>query len=146
MKNNILHTEFIIGSRKTIFLDLKKTKNGINYLAVTQSLINKDGTNDRSTIVFFESDLAAFAKAFSKMCVNFYAKDFQRTSNKRMSLIKEHKKAYGRWSEEEDSELEKLFTAGCGVKDLVKKMGRSEGGIRSRLEKIGLVQKELTEA
>lgn len=53
----------------------------------------------------------------------------------------EHPNAYRRWSEGQDEELKQLFAGGWKVKDLADKFGRRRGAIRSRLEKLGLLER-----
>jgi DNA helicase-2/ATP-dependent DNA helicase PcrA len=51
----------------------------------------------------------------------------------------EHPKAYARWTKEEEELLRKQFLAGIKISQLAKTLGRKQGGIRSRLRRLGLI-------
>ena len=44
-----------------------------------------------------------------------------------------------RWRPEEDARLAERFRAGAGLRELMEEFGRSRGGIRARLEHLGLI-------
>lgn len=50
-----------------------------------------------------------------------------------------HGGAYGPWTTEADEELRRLFKNGLSKDDLCERFGRTQGGILSRLKKLGLV-------
>jgi len=43
------------------------------------------------------------------------------------------------WSAEDDEELRRLFAAGNSVTDLALLFGRTNNGVRQRLERLGLI-------
>ena len=45
------------------------------------------------------------------------------------------------WTEEEDALLAELYKSGSTVKELKERFKRTSGSIRSRLERLGLIQK-----
>lgn len=49
-----------------------------------------------------------------------------------------HAKAYAPWTEEEDKILESYFNQGLSTKEIANHMARNEGGIVSRVKKLGL--------
>ena len=49
-----------------------------------------------------------------------------------------HAKAYAPWTEEEDKTLESYFNQGLSSKEIAKRMDRNEGGIVSRVKKLGI--------
>lgn len=51
--------------------------------------------------------------------------------------------AYRRWKKEDDEKLRKLYNQGTSVKALAKTLSRGEGGIASRLKKLGLVKENI---
>jgi len=53
-------------------------------------------------------------------------------------ILKEHPRAYERWTEEEDQLLKQKFSEGAAVQDLAKFFQRRPSAIRSRLRKLGL--------
>ena len=52
---------------------------------------------------------------------------------------KDHPKAYAPWSEKEDQSLKAGYLRGRSISNLATALGRSEGVIRSRLKKLGLM-------
>jgi hypothetical protein len=55
------------------------------------------------------------------------------------TLRKESPQAFRRWTDEEEKKLKDLFKRDAGIAELAKLLGRKEGGIRARLEKLGLI-------
>jgi hypothetical protein len=55
-------------------------------------------------------------------------------------LRKEHPQAFRRWTDEEEGKLKDLFKREAAIPELAKLLGRKEGGIRARLEKLGLIE------
>ena len=53
-----------------------------------------------------------------------------------------HAKAYAPWTEDEDKTLESYFNQGLSTKEIAKRMDRNEGGIVSRVNKLGLEAKQ----
>ncbi|MXX24909.1 MAG: RecQ family ATP-dependent DNA helicase [Caldilineaceae bacterium SB0668_bin_21] len=58
---------------------------------------------------------------------------------------REHTRANGKWSSEDDEKLKEMYAAGHSVAELAKHFGRSNGAIRSRLNKLGLGQDSATD-
>ena len=56
------------------------------------------------------------------------------------TLRKESPQAFRRWTPEEERKLQELFKRDAGIPELAKLLGRKEGGIRARLEKLGLIE------
>ncbi|WP_083964368.1 DNA helicase RecQ [Shimazuella kribbensis] len=54
-------------------------------------------------------------------------------------IQKTHPKAYKPWTKEEEEQLRSLFDNGQSVTEIAQTLGRQTGGIRSRLEKLGLI-------
>lgn len=52
----------------------------------------------------------------------------------------QHPRAYEKWSEEEDQQLRQLVQAGMKEKGIAAQLQRQPGAIRSRLEKLDLVE------
>ena len=55
-------------------------------------------------------------------------------------IRREHARAYGKWSVQEDEELHRKHAMGSNVRELAGHFGRQPGAIRSRLKKLGLVK------
>lgn len=54
------------------------------------------------------------------------------------AIRQKHPRAYEKWSEEEETELRKLFASGWKVCDIAGKLQRQPGAIQSRLLRMGL--------
>ena len=59
-------------------------------------------------------------------------------------LRQAHPRAYEPWTTDETNSLNVMFRQGVCIKDISEKIGRGEGAIRSRLEKIGLIKPQHT--
>lgn len=55
-------------------------------------------------------------------------------------LREAHPRAYEAWLTEETNSLNRMFRQGVCLKDMAEALGRGEGAIRSRLEKLGLMK------
>lgn len=55
-------------------------------------------------------------------------------------LRETHPRAYEAWLTEETNSLNRMFRQGMSLKDMAETLGRGEGAIRSRLEKLGLIK------
>ncbi|WP_298527876.1 hypothetical protein [uncultured Christiangramia sp.] len=53
-------------------------------------------------------------------------------------IRKSHENAYKPWTSEEETHLTELFEQGFTIKEIARKMKRQNGGIKSRLRKLGL--------
>jgi DNA-binding NarL/FixJ family response regulator len=63
------------------------------------------------------------------------------TRQQRLRRIRaKHPRAYEKWSEEEDQQLRQLVQAGMKEKDIAAQLQRQLGAIRSRMEKLGLIE------
>ena len=49
-----------------------------------------------------------------------------------------YKRAYERWSKEEDFQLKGEFSDGISISEIVSNHDRNEGAIRARIKKLGL--------
>lgn len=54
-------------------------------------------------------------------------------------IREKHPQAYRSWTSDEEARLKKMFERGKQMKEMSEKLGRKPGGIRSRLQKLGLV-------
>ena len=62
-------------------------------------------------------------------------------SNNFEKIREKHQNAYRPWSKEEEGKLIQNFKSGIPIKDLSEIFGRQNGGIKSRLIKLGLIEK-----
>jgi hypothetical protein len=64
-------------------------------------------------------------------------------ASERLAELKERNPNHGRaWTAAEEQELARLFHDGVSVPELVERLGRSRGGIRSALVRLGLVERK----
>jgi hypothetical protein len=56
-------------------------------------------------------------------------------------IRREHPRAYRSWAPAEDRVLAERFGSGMSIQELARLHERQEGGIRSRLRKLGLIEK-----
>ncbi|PZF79318.1 hypothetical protein [Jiangella anatolica] len=64
-------------------------------------------------------------------------------SYKLTKIRRDHPKAYARWTAEEEEVLARLHGEGRSISDIARTMQRQPGGIRSRLERLGLQTPEV---
>lgn len=57
------------------------------------------------------------------------------------TIRQEHSQAYRPWSEQDEAYLRQRFAEGARIPDLADELGRQPGGVRSRLRKLGLVDR-----
>ena len=144
-KQNVLHSEMVKSNNKAYYLDLKKAENGNNYLVITQSKATEDDKYERIKMILFENEVEQFASAFSKILFNFNRSNKpQKVKDEKYieEVRKDYPNAFQPWTKEDEELLTALFNEGKSVSDLSKSFQRNEGGIRARLDKLGLATKE----
>ena len=57
-------------------------------------------------------------------------------------IREKHQNAYRKWTPEEEKEVVSQFKEGKSIKNISALSGRQVGGIRARLIKLGLIEKE----
>lgn len=136
---NLVHTEFVNGYDKSIYLDLKKANSGNNYLVITQSRRVDEENRERTKIILFEHEIAKFSEAMMRSLLRFnlVKKDKEKISKK-------YSKAFTRWTVEDEQQLAELYTQGCAVEDLTISLERNAAAITARLKKLGLMIAEET--
>lgn len=63
-----------------------------------------------------------------------------RTKNQNEKIRQKYPRAYVKWSREEDEKLKNEYASGQQIGELAKKFQRQSGAIRSRLQKLGLIE------
>jgi len=65
----------------------------------------------------------------------------KKTATGKLKEIREkHANAFKKWDEAQEKELKDLYEKGIKISEIAKKMGRKYGGIKMRLEKMGLIE------
>ena len=149
-KQNVLHTERVNSNGKVYFLDLKEAENGNNYLVINQTKMMDDDKSERIKMILFENEIEQFATAFSRIIFKFNPSEKRNEKQNGKfdekyieEVRKEHPNAYQPWTKEDEELLVALFNDGKTVIELSKSFQRNEGGIKARLEKLGLAIKEI---
>jgi F-box protein, helicase, 18 len=75
--------------------------------------------------------------------ISGWSKRFEKPAKEKSRYYEEkrlvHKNAYKPWSPENEDELRSLFNAGTAINEIASHFGRNEGGIISRLKKLGYI-------
>ncbi len=114
-----------------VFIDLKND----GCLQITISKPKDDGTYDRERLLISKSKVIEMKEAIENL-------KLKENKTKVYTLEDIRKKigvsAYVRWTPEEEDKLLQLHNKGLTIKEIAKKHARSNGAIRSRLEKLGI--------
>lgn len=81
---------------------------------------------------------AAAREALEVLDSGAYQGEDKKPSDRLDEIRKVHPRAYEKWSDEEDSQLAKLFQSGMNVKQIASTLQRQSSAICSRLNKLGL--------
>lgn len=161
-RENIFPLQLPAGNR-AYFFDVKGSGEGNRYLLIGETRQTRDGY-DEQRILVHEENLTAFFQAFEHMVsvletedeyieqesqtdqdeddhTESKAQEDQSEDDKAYDLQeirRDYPRAYMKWSQEEDDQLEALYASGETVKNLAVHFERKPGAIRSRLKKLGL--------
>jgi hypothetical protein len=139
MENKELPSIKIPAGKRTYFLDIKKSREGIKYLVISESKLDDKGAYQRERVMVFHEHFPALFEGLVKI-----APELGVNMDKRNSLteIRElHHNAYAPWSSDEDDKLERLFCEGKSTKELAAIFQRQPGAITSRIKKLELREK-----
>jgi hypothetical protein len=110
--------------------------NDFSYYITALELSQNDNLNDKPKKVHMKEDAIA-------SCSSHTPSHSTASKNEKSYSVddirKEHNNAYKEWSESDDELLKRLYSEGVCIDDLSKKLGRLQGGIRSRLVKLELL-------
>lgn len=138
MKEKKTFSTHFQSENRTYFLDVKTSREGIQYLQISESKRIGKNEFERYQIILFDKAIEKFADK-----INEIAKEIR--SNKKSYAVKEkrktHRNLYKPWTKEDDNRLELLYCEGKGITKLTKIFGRNEGAIRSRIKKLELKEK-----
>lgn len=136
-ERKVLFSEKVHAGNRRYFFDVKQSKDGSQYLVISESRA-VDASFEHHQILIFEENFDTFIAAFDKT-ITFLGKRQKPKSSKLEELRKEHPKAYTKWSSDEDEVLKVKFSEGMSVAELAQFFQRQPGAIQSRLAKLGLV-------
>ena len=118
----------VTGVDRDYCFSLQSNKKGQKFLSIN---VQKD--NLSKEIIIVENDFAEFLKAINKITEEkAYIVD---------DIRKKHKKAYAKWTKEDDEKLELLFCEKTTTKEIADFFGRQQNAIRARIKKLELKQK-----
>lgn len=137
---NVLHTEQVSVNNKTFFFDLKSAKSGGNYLKITQLRNIDEDQKERISFILFERDLPMFSQGFVKSLLAFQGRSEEDKEAFRASIQENYPNAFTPWTKEDEIMLAEMFEAGKTPEDMVDHLQRNVGGIRARIQKLGLEQ------
>lgn len=143
--NNVLYSEKVNGNNKVYFLDLKQAENDANYLVITQSKSVGEDKYERKRMILFENEVEQLGAALSRILINF-TKRAERDEERIAKIREEYPNAFHAWTKEDEMLLTSLFNEGKSIEELSVALQRQAGGIKARLEKLGLAEKEKTVA
>ncbi len=78
MKKPVLHTETTSQGRRNFYFDIKDTKDGQNFMAISSVSLKEEGQTERSQLIVFDSEMDGFAGAFMRSLLNFEKKKSKR--------------------------------------------------------------------
>jgi len=128
-------TKFQIGNR-TYFLNSKETKDGDQYLKITESKRVGENEFERREIIVLEEGLKKFSEKMNEIVEQMQGKSYSILDKRKV-----HSNAYKPWNEEDDNQLEILYCEGKSVKELAGIFERNKGAISSRIKKLELKEK-----
>jgi hypothetical protein len=128
----------IAAGKRTYFLDLKQSREGLKFLKITESKRLDSGEYERYSIMIFEENFNQITEALRKLLHHFPS--YEKIEEKsRMEQTKANfANAYKAWSDEEDFKLTKLFCLRKKPTEISKILQRNPGAITSRIDKLDL--------
>lgn len=128
MKSIDVKTKIISGIDRDYRLSLKKNDKGQEFLSIS---VQKG--NLSKEIIVIENDFADFISAINTI-TKHKAYDVGEIRQK-------HKKAYVKWTEEEDEKLEMMYCEEKTIAEMSDFFGRQQNAIQARIKKLELKQK-----
>ena len=139
-KKNLLHTEQVSVKNRTYYLDLQETEKGNNYLVINQTKSDEEGVTERVKMILFEEDLWRFSQALIKTLFYFKKENTRVVNGAYIAKVREtYPNAFQRWTKEDEELLKDLYQQGHKVEELMVHFKRNEQGIRTRLQRLGLI-------
>ncbi len=139
-KKNLLHTERVNSRNKTIFLDLKESEAGSNYLVITESRQVEENKYERNTLVLFENELQRFSESLTRVLIKFSKKDNRPSEEEITEMRKTFPRAYESWTKADDDDLRMLVDSRSEIDEMIAHLQRAEGAIRVRIRKLKLTE------
>jgi hypothetical protein len=133
-----LFSEKVSAGVRTYFFDIRETKDGSQYLVISESKKTDQGY-EHMRVMVFEEHAMAFAKGLENALSHLGEElEPERQAHKLDDIRKNHPRAYEKWAPEEDARLKSLHGLKKSIPEIAALLHRQPGAIRSRLEKLGL--------
>ena len=139
-KKNLLHTERVNAKSKTIFMDLKVSEKGNNYVVITESRQVADNQYERNTMVLFQDELERFGEAFTRILMQFSKTERGASDEYIAEIRKTYPRAYESWEKADDELLGQLVESGAEPAVMVEQLQRAEGAIEARIRKLAKIK------
>ena len=140
MEKKALSTEQVKLGNRTIYMDIKETKKGDNYLVISEVKKLEDNQVERKNFFIFENEIEAFGSAFLRTMLQFKRTDIEIRKER---AKEKYPNAFEKWSKKDDADLALMFSEGKTVEELAEHFQRNTGGIKARIEKLELTKAEV---
>ena len=136
-----LFSERVVAGRRTYFFDVKESQDGAKYLVISESKLVGEGDYEHNRIMIFQEHIPTFIEGLKKVtqfimsCDKAKAYDIEEIRQK-------YPKAYMKWTKEEDDNLRNEYFKGKTIEELAMIFQRKPSAIRSRLQKLGLLNED----
>jgi hypothetical protein len=139
MNAEVFNTIPIPAGKRTYFLDIKTSREGVKYLVLTESKRNKKGEYQHDRVMIFKEHLQEFFDGMIKLApglgIELIGTDYVK------EIRKFFPNAYIPWTKEDDEKLEQLYCEGKTLNELTAIFKRKPGAITSRIKKLELKEK-----
>lgn len=133
--SEIMNVKIPAGSR-TLYLDLKQSKDGSKFLSISE--VRGSSTSERSRILIDEAYVVDLHRSLTAVLAMLdQNKSTVLPTNEERDLGRS--RAYKRWTTQEDNDLKKAYLGGLGVDELVMRHARAPTAIISRLYQLEIL-------
>ena len=128
----------VAAGKRTYFIDVKKTREGILYLNISENKRLADKSYERHHVMIFEEHIQHIVEALMTALQHFPTYKKPEPKSKMEQTKGKFENSYKPWTEEEDLKLIQLFAEGKKPKELSQIFKRNIGAINSRIDKLKL--------
>jgi len=132
-----IHTEKIAAGKRMYYFDVKESKDGTRYLVISEA---EHGNAEHHRVMIFEESLKSFTDALHNAVTHVVRQPGNPEKAYKVEAVrKEFPNAYAKWTASDDELLRQKHAEGVKIPEVAKLLNRKEGGIKSRLTKLGLL-------
>ncbi|OGU58939.1 MAG: hypothetical protein A2X64_02835 [Ignavibacteria bacterium GWF2_33_9] len=139
MENQELKSIKIPAGKRTYFLDIKKSREEMKYLVITESQRDDKGEYQHNKVIVFQEYFPLIFDELVKLAPDLGVKLYEKKMIDEIRKISPN--AYTPWTKEQDEQLELLFCQGKTPEELATIFQRRSGAITSRIKKLELKEK-----